>query len=191
MAVYGKNLGKTKTDNSKNGFCIHNGGIILNIYIKVAFFCCPTNSRTSAVAFKRIFILFMLSMPISPFEQFPNFFQRLSLLLVLFYAVLAICQHVRFSPVLSHFCEKRNVFVLFFSYLLSLFLYHEPKYENIVKSFSYFFLQLSPFLQKFCQIFFSPSPFFFFFPYATLTTDQNCSQKGLETMVKNNFRQYL
>jgi hypothetical protein len=41
MAVYGKNLGKTKTDNSKNGFCIHNGGIILNIYIKVAFFCCP------------------------------------------------------------------------------------------------------------------------------------------------------
>ena len=41
MAVYGKNLGKTKTENSKNGFCIHNGGIILNIYIKVAFFCCP------------------------------------------------------------------------------------------------------------------------------------------------------
>jgi len=53
-------------------------------------------------------------MPISPFEQFPNFFQQLSLLLVLFYAVLAICQHVRFSPVLSHFCEKGNVFVLFF-----------------------------------------------------------------------------
>jgi hypothetical protein len=41
MAVYGKNLGKTKTEYSKNGFCIHNGGIILNIYIKVAFFCCP------------------------------------------------------------------------------------------------------------------------------------------------------
>ncbi|MBD9154034.1 MAG: hypothetical protein EGP94_02860 [Lachnospiraceae bacterium] len=57
----------------------------------------------------------MLFMPISPFEQFPNFFlQQLSLLLVLFYAVLAICQHVRFPPVLSHFCEKRNVLVLFF-----------------------------------------------------------------------------
>jgi len=57
----------------------------------------------------------MLFMPISPFEQFPNFFlQQLSLLLVLFYAVLAICQHVRFPPVLIHFCEKRKVFVLFF-----------------------------------------------------------------------------
>jgi len=57
----------------------------------------------------------MLFMPISPFEQFPNFFlQQLSLLLVLFYAVLAICQHVHFPSVLNHFCEKRKVFVLFF-----------------------------------------------------------------------------
>ena len=43
---------------------------------------------------------------------------------------------------------------------------------------------MSLFLQKFCQIFFFSFPFFLFFPCATLTTDQNGSQKGLETMVK-------
>lgn len=115
MAVYGKNLGKTKTENSKNGFCIHNGGIILNIYIKVAFFCCPYElldiSRRIQTDFHFVHVIHA---DIS-FRTVSKFFlQQLSLLLVLFYAVLPICQHVRFPSVLNHFCEKRKVFVLFF-----------------------------------------------------------------------------